>query len=638
MPRSYRIMTALLALTGCISLVITGELMPVFMIPGLAIFPGYYRVLKGLEPAPRWVIAVLSLLTAGLVAFDTLTVSGDFFIAVAHMTIIFQALKSFDLREPWDHLQVYFMSLLQLIMASELAISMAVGGMFVVFLVIFVTAIVLSHFMKEDTLGSVSLKRPVAIITLAAFATTAIFFLAVPRARGSIWQRKSSTSIRAVGFSDKVDLGSFGRALEDSRVVMRVSISGPKLPLYWRGITLDYFDGYSWKDTMKRSVRVRKAGGKFDFHHPGSPRVETIQKIHLEPIDTDVVFGLGEIVAVEAPGWYISRDVAMGVKLPFKNDRRFTYTAYSIPGGDLGVRRRYTEYYLQLPAGMERVAALAKDITAGAVSEHDAARRIEDYLKTNYQYSLETIPPPQGVTPIEYFLFDSKTGYCEHYATSMVLMLRSLGIPARIVNGFSGGEGNTDGDYVIVRQRDAHSWVEAAIEGKWVRFDPTPPAPKGALSSFALMYDSIRMSWYRYVVGFDAADQRTIFSSVTAPSLTLPEISGISLHVRPVYLIVIAGLLILVAMKCLAFGFSPKRSFETAAYMKLRRTIARRGGVLKPSSSPREVLLEAGRLEMDVESAYELVRLYEDARFGGVELGSGDRARCRELFEAVVKK
>jgi hypothetical protein len=102
MPLSYKFITALLAFTGCISLLITGELIPLFMVPGIALIPGYYRFLRGGEPAPRWVISGLAAVAAGVVAFDTIMVSGDFFVAVAHMTIVFQVLKSFDLRVPWE--------------------------------------------------------------------------------------------------------------------------------------------------------------------------------------------------------------------------------------------------------------------------------------------------------------------------------------------------------------------------------------------------------------------------------------------------------------------------------------------------------------------------------------------------------
>lgn len=629
-------MTALLAFTGCMSLVITGELFPAFMVPGVAVLVGYYRFLRGYEPAPRLVISALSVVAVGLLVFDMTAISEDFFVAVAHMTIVFQALKSFDLRDPWDHLQVYFMSLLQLIMTSELAISLAVGGMFVVFLFMLVAAVVFSHFIREGTFGKTSLKKPVAALSLLAFVGTAIFFVSVPRAQGSFWSRKSSHGIRSVGFSEEVDFGLFGDILKDPSIVMRVSISGPGLPLYWRGITLDYFDGMAWKDTLKRQSRIYKHGESFDVS-PGVVRTDdvTVQEIFLEPIDTEVIFGLGEVISLKSGSRYLFKDVAGSLYLPGKVDRRFSYTAYSIPGGRAELRRRYDSYYLQLPEGAERITALAREVAKGEDSDSKAAHAIESYLRMNYTYSLDVSPPAEGEKPVEHFLFVSKEGYCEHFATSMVLMLRSLGIPARIVTGYAGGEKNDIGDYIIIRQRDAHSWVEAEIGGKWERFDPTPPELEGSLSEIGMLLDIIRMNWYRYVVGFDFTDQRNLAISVTAPAITLPSLAGFDIDVSPAFLVALLGVIIFVAARVVLRGLPERRTFETKIYLKLRKVVKKRGGNIRDSSTPEEVLREALRVGMDAEGATMLLGMYEEVRFGGRKLDRGTRSRFRELARSA---
>lgn len=634
-------MTALLAFTGCLSLVITGELAPVFLIPGIALLPGYYRFLRGYQPAPRWVISLLSIVAVGLLAFDVKFASGDFFVAVAHMSIVFQALKSFDLRDPWDHLQVYFMSLLQLVMTSELAISMAVGGMFIVFLFMMMAAIVLSHFLKEGTLGKVGLKRPVAIISLTAFALTLLFFVALPRAQGSFWSGKAAKGVRTVGFSEKVDFGSFGGALEDPTVVMRAEISGSLLPLYWRGVTLDYFDGTSWENTLGLKSRVYKSGGRFDLRYGAHENPESLQKIYLEPLDTEVVFGLGVIEVVEAPGrWLLSRDLGGSVYMPGKAEKRITYTVHSVPDGEMEVSMRYKNRYLQLPESInrKRIHDLAREVTKEAVTDRQAAFFIDFFLKTGYSYSLETGPPAEGSTPIEHFLFNSKTGYCEHFSTAMVVMLRSLGIPSRIVTGFAGGETNPFGDYVVVRQRDAHSWVEAGIDGKWKRFDPTPPAQKGLTPTLSQFFDTVRMNWYRYVVGFNRQDQRAIVRSVTAPVITLPSLAGVEVSVKPVYLIALLAALALILTKLSLHGLPAPRPFEGRIYLMLRKAVTKRGGKVNASSTPEEVLREALRVGMDGEGARELVRIYEETRFGSKKLDQAARRRFKELCAFVIAR
>ena len=141
MPMTYRFLTAFLGLTGCIGLLITGELNPLMAAGGIAILPGYYRFLKGRGTAPQWVIGACSVLTLAAFLFDSM-VSGDVFLSVAHLTITFQAIKSFDLKEPWDHLQVYFMSLLQMVIASELSQPIVFAIFFIAFLVALVAAMV----------------------------------------------------------------------------------------------------------------------------------------------------------------------------------------------------------------------------------------------------------------------------------------------------------------------------------------------------------------------------------------------------------------------------------------------------------------------------------------------------------------
>ncbi|HYQ48719.1 MAG TPA: transglutaminaseTgpA domain-containing protein, partial [Thermodesulfovibrionales bacterium] len=181
MPTLYKTITAILAVTGCLSLLVTGELNLLMCAGGLALLPGYYRSLKGFPQASRRAGAVLA--QAALLVFltDAFVISGDVFLAVAHMTITFQGIKSFDLKEPWDHLQVYFMSLLQLIIASELTRALTFGVIFVAFMILLVTAMVFSHFLKEGALGRVRLRRPVTIIVALTMVFTTFFFIVLPR-------------------------------------------------------------------------------------------------------------------------------------------------------------------------------------------------------------------------------------------------------------------------------------------------------------------------------------------------------------------------------------------------------------------------------------------------------------------------
>ena len=627
MHRLYKSITAALAFAGCMSLVITGEMNPIFLVPGLAIIPGYIRYLRDKPPMSRWLVAGLALVEMVVLGFDLLVISEDYLVAIAHMTIIFQALKSYDFQSPWDPLQVYFMSLLQLIITSELSLSIAVGGVFVGFLLVFMSALIISHFMNEGSLGKVGIRRPVALISLVALCMTAVFFVTVPRVSGGLWGRKASHGIKTVGFSDSVNFGSFGEMLDNDTIVMRAELSGPRLPLYWRGVTLDYFDGNSWSSTYKYNIFLNKRDGWFDMRQ-GFPSQTSAsgqeqaleQRIILEPMDNNVLFGIDSVAAISMRGYGVTRDTADSAYMIDKADRRISYTVRSMSSEQWHpVLRSLKVDYMQLPdAGMKRIGELARSITANLDTDLARASAIERYLSTTYKYSLTTTRPAEGVSAMEYFLFEERQGYCEHFASAMVLMLRSVGIPARIVNGFYGGEENEYGGYVIVRQRNAHSWVEAAIDGYWERFDPTPPVPSGLSSFFGSAADAIRMGWYRYIIGFSYSDQVLMVQSLSVPMIDMPSIKGIRVTIKPYYLLIVAAVGFALWFMLSARKSLVRKGPTSKAYMRVRSRVASmRDARINESSTPHEVLAEARRLAGELPATERFIRSYESARFGG---------------------
>jgi len=170
------------------------------------------------------------------------------------------------------------------------------------------------------------------------------------------------------------------------------------------------------------------------------------------------------------------------------------------------------ERALQLPLIDQRIPVLARTFTAGAATDLERARAIESSLRTDYGYTLD-LPDRDVVDPLAFFLFTRKKGYCEYFASSMAIMLRSIGIPSRLATGFQSGIYNPVSDQWLVRASDAHSWVEAWIPGRgWTTFDPTPPDPS-ALSGptlstrLALYLDAAETFWQEWVVTYDIARQ-----------------------------------------------------------------------------------------------------------------------------------
>ena len=630
MPRIYKALTALLAVTGCAGLFITGPLNPVMLIPALGLIPGYVRLWKDMPPAQKWLVSSLSISALFFFAFDALIMTGDLFIAVAHLTILFQAIKSFDLKEPWDHLQVYFMSLLQLIIASELTRSIVFGVVFIIFLIALVTAMVISHFLKEGTFRKIRLKLPVAVISILTLLTTGMFFISAPRVKGGIVGKSRMTGIKTAGFSEKVDFGSFGEVKLDPTVILRVEIP-EKAPaqLYWRGMTLNYFDGISWLDTIKKRDRVSKYENIFVIL-PVSLDNAIVQKIFIEPIDSDVIFGLGSIAGIEIDLRAMFTDGAGAVFATEKSPKRLAYTAYSVLEEQLASDN--ISDYLQFPSDFKKIGELTDEITKNSNTVIEKASKIENYLKTNYRYSLKTSPPAAGINPIENFLFNSKAGYCEHYATAMALMLRHAGIPSRIVTGFAGGEKNKYGGYIIVRQSDAHSWVEAVIDGRWKRFDPTPPAPQPKMPSLPSLYiDSLRLKWYRYVVNFSSSDQKNLISYISMPFVKIPKMPEIRIDgIKAVFYILLIASSIAITIFLLSRIKIRRYGFVTADYLRFRRYLKRKGAKITASSTPSDIAKEASKLGM-AEKASEFIRLYETARFGGKELSIDEKERYKSM-------
>jgi transglutaminase-like putative cysteine protease len=182
--------------------------------------------------------------------------------------------------------------------------------------------------------------------------------------------------------------------------------------------------------------------------------------------------------------------------------------------------------YLQLPEDTDpRVRELAAEITRNATSPLEKAVRVEAFLKRNYQYSLLLDWDP-GAQPVSAFLLSAKRGHCEYFASSMAILLRAAGVGTRVVNGFLMGEYNSVGDHYLVRQSDAHSWVEVFIPGAgWREFDPTPPDPQrgdvGFTGRISQYVDAMEMFWNSYVLIYDTEAQMQLFRNAQDRALAL---------------------------------------------------------------------------------------------------------------------
>jgi len=387
-------------------------------------------------------------------------------------------------------------------------------------------------------------------VALGAIVLGGALFFFFPRFSAGYLGRTSFNPALMTGFNDEVEIGQIGEIKKDSTIVMRVE-TGQAVPyplLRWRGIALANFDGRRWTSGERGAETLSPNSDGWIFVGGGLPRGDArspglIYTVYLEPIASDAIFVPGRPVSLRgnfngesgnmynaSRKTYLSRDSTGSLFNPFHNYTAVRYAGFSrLPALDPAkLRAAGTDYpddvaerYLQLPTLDKRVAPFAQQITAKAATPYDKAVGMETYLRNKFGYTLNLAGKP-GDDPIAHFLFETRAGHCEYFASSMTIMLRTLGIPAREVNGFLPGEFNDLGGDYVVRASDAHSWVEAFFPGNgWVTFDPTPAGPesnRGLFSRLEQYIDWMSLTWNEWVISYDFAHQVVLAQNLKSSS------------------------------------------------------------------------------------------------------------------------
>ena len=555
LEQSFRLSSLLLAAIGFVGLCLTGELpLPLIALGlfglGVPMLDVAGRpITKSLTDLSRdtWIILNLAALAAFLA--DLLWISQDLLPAGAHFLVLLLVSKLLNLRHRADFLQLYVVSLMSVLSAAALTVELWYAVVFIAYLLAAVWTLLLFHLRHEAVdltqAGAVTAGgRPVPVgvgfitarffwvtngVAVTAFCLTVAIFFIMPRIGAGFFQKSRGELTRVSGFSEHVDLGVIGAVKQDPSLVMRVEFPDLKGSLservYFRGTAFDRYDGHSWANTrLHRRSLIRSEDGAFQAgSDPVVIPTGLRQEVLLEPLDVPVLFGATGVELIKGAFPVVQTDVMGNLYLPYAPGGRFTYTVYSAPrrlGREerAGTSFRYPDsilsHFLQLPHLTPRVSELAQAVTRQATTTYESVLAVEQHLRRQYQYSLE-VGQAQPINPVEEFLFTRKTGYCEHYATAMVVMLRTLKIPARLVTGYLPGEWNEFGNYYTVRQRDAHAWVEVFFpRAGWVAFDPTPnvaaPAVDPIWNHMGSAFDSVRLKWDRVVIRYSFRDQMEV--------------------------------------------------------------------------------------------------------------------------------
>ncbi|MGH9470506.1 MAG: transglutaminase TgpA family protein [Terriglobia bacterium] len=371
-----------------------------------------------------------------------------------------------------------------------------------------------------------SLLLAAAAVAASVAALGVILFFVIPRAHGSHFSSLGFEAQNVTGFSENIDLGDIGTITTSSAVVMRVKVNGSARAfdgVKWRGIALDTFTGRGWRSaraTTRRAI-APVAPGRFllepDDGWGGRPRHILRYQVLLSGLSTDIIFAAAHPREIDGRLASLSVDDTGSLHSP-RGPALFAYSVVSAAGLPSPAALRTAgevcppeirRVDLSLPAIDPRIRPLARTITRAATGNDNRALAIQNYLRSNFAYTLAP-PSSKQADPLGSFLFQTKKGYCAYFSSAMAVMLRTLGIPARVVNGFQTGTFNSIGGDFVVRARDAHSWVEVYFPGYgWVPFDPTPPGPAPGASWSALgdYLDAASLFWNEWIINYDFAHQ-----------------------------------------------------------------------------------------------------------------------------------
>jgi transglutaminase-like putative cysteine protease len=393
-------------------------------------------------------------------------------------------------------------------------------------------------------------------VSVGAILCGAVLFFLLPRVSAGYLGKTSFNPMLLSGFTDQVELGQIGQIKKSSAVVLRVETGSPvNYPaLRWRGNALANFDGRRWTSAERAAETLTANSDGWialrEKPKPGEARGEILQFTVLqEPMASDALFVGGTMLAIrgsftgETGGIshrrnYLYRDSSGSLINPFHNFVSVRYTGISqlpalnraqLEAAGTDYPPGITDVYLQLPEIDRRIPELARSATQHALTPYDKAAALEVFLKTTFSYTLDLAGNP-GKDPLAHFLFETRAGHCEYFASSMTVMLRTLGIPAREVNGFLPGEFNELGGDYIVRASDAHSWVEAYFPGSgWIVFDPTPDAPVVSATLFSRLSqltDWAELTWNDWVISYDFAHQTVLAQTFQSKSHNWRELGA----------------------------------------------------------------------------------------------------------------
>ncbi|MBE7212503.1 MAG: DUF3488 domain-containing transglutaminase family protein [Gluconacetobacter diazotrophicus] len=563
------------------------------------------------------------------------------------------SLKVLELRSARDFTVVSLLGFFMMLSAFFYNQSFALFVYLSVILFANVVSLIRCHGVGQGRAVGPSLRLAVGMI-LQSLPLVVLMFIIFPRVQGSFLLRLSNPNTGLTGMSDHLQPGSFGSLVQSDDLAFRAQLNNangtlPQNDLYWRALVLEIADSsMSWRATEQRRVQPRHP-------LPGKEADRVEQRITILPNGERWLYALDHPVDIRATANFpaqLSSGDSVRSDSPVYSKAIYTVVSDLAPEpvGALPPDRRH--FYTKVPTDLgEQTLALARTWRRPGAQDEDVVKAGLAYLRNGgFVYTLTPGPMPADHA-LDYFLFQSRKGFCEHYAAAFASLMRAAGVPARIVVGYQGGELNTWGSpkYYTIRQSDAHAWCEVWLDGRgWVREDPTAtiapdrvsygaegyaalssdsllgdgsrlrklnaPGPLRWLGHNALMaWDSFDQQWNMLVLGFDQEQQLNVLQRLNLGDLDL--VGGTVLT----FATAIALLTITTAgMRFLTRGKPPREDALVRVYGKFCRRLARAAGVVRrDNEGPLDFARRAGEaLPAQAREIRRITDLYVASRYG----------------------
>jgi transglutaminase-like putative cysteine protease len=612
-------------------------------IPGVVALLVAGRFYLGVRRRPlpsRWLLAIAAALCIAGVAFSYRTLYGRD-VGVALLAVMV-GLKLMEMSAARDTMVVVLLAYF-LVVTNFFYSQTIPTALYMLFVVWVITAAMIGLQHRAAAPRPAAVLRRSGAIILQAIPVMLVLFLLFPRVQGPLWGLPQVNVTSKSGLSDTMSPGDVSvLSLSDEiafRVLFETAPANPK-GLYWRGPVLGDFDGQTWHAGLSLTV------SQLPFEALAPP---IRYSVTLEPHDRRWLFAIDLPTAAPRDG-FLTSDFQMRSRRLVRE--RLRYDMESVPVYRIGAEERLSERNgaLRLPTGgAQRARALAQSWRAEGLAPREIVDRALGMFRE--QPFIYTLAPPQlGDDPVDEFLFTTRSGFCEHYASSFTVLMRAAGVPARVVTGYLGGEINPVDGYLVVRQSEAHAWSEVWLENEgWVRVDPTAAVsplrveaglaaavPASERSAFAsdrfdwirqarYAWDAVANSWNQWVLGYNPERQNRFMRQIGLEQATWQNMV--------IAMMVASGsIVLLLALGLLAKVVRRRPDPVQRLYEAYCEAMARRGATRRASEGPRDFAARVGLEFPELkDKAQRVSALYIALRYGR----DADASLLRELRAAI---